>query len=409
LEELVSEFLTVRLSRQTDAPIPWLVWSVSQNEVIASGELSHRNELDQLIPYAKQRTTIALLDSRDVLLSECEIPAGASRQLDSMIPYLLEEEIAQDVEELHYTILNRGAGRASVAAVDEKYLAGWLKRFRDAGIELKRVLPDVLAMPLIEQQISALQIGKSWLFRKGLYQGMAADTQWLNTLFESDWCKQEESKLPITGYTPAPDYPFDSEQQWNAAEPELVMALLTKGAIASPVNLLTGEFKPQSSMLKHIRIWRKVAIAACLFVAVLSVQQLLKVNQLEAEAKAYRAESERIFRSVFPDKRKIPTVSYLKRQMNDEASRLSGNSGGETVLDWLADLPQVLANQPAVEIQTIRFDANRGEVRIEMLMADFQTFEVIRSRLEQQYVVTQGPLNKKESKVSGSYVLRRKQ
>lgn len=405
----MSEFLTVRLSRQTDAPIPWLVWSVSQNEVIASGELSHRNELDQLIPYAKQRTTIALLDSRDVLLSECEIPAGASRQLDSMIPYLLEEEIAQDVEELHYTILNRGAGRASVAAVDEKYLAGWLKRFRDAGIELKRVLPDVLAMPLIEQQISALQIGKSWLFRKGLYQGMAADTQWLNTLFESDWCKQEESKLPITGYTPAPDYPFDSEQQWNAAEPELVMALLTKGAIASPVNLLTGEFKPQSSMLKHIRIWRKVAIAACLFVAVLSVQQLLKVNQLEAEAKAYRAESERIFRSVFPDKRKIPTVSYLKRQMNDEASRLSGNSGGETVLDWLADLPQVLANQPAVEIQTIRFDANRGEVRIEMLMADFQTFEVIRSRLEQQYVVTQGPLNKKESKVSGSYVLRRKQ
>ncbi|WCE29808.1 type II secretion system protein GspL [Vibrio sp. SCSIO 43137] len=405
----MSEFLTVRLSRQTDAPIPWLVWSVSQNEVIASGELSHRNELDQLLPYARQRTTIALLDSRDVLLSECEIPAGALRQLDSMIPYLLEEEIAQDVEELHYTILNRGAGRASVAAVDEKYLAGWLKRFRDAGIELKRVLPDVLAMPLIEQQISALQIGKSWLFRKDLYQGMAADTQWLNTLFESDWCKQEQSKLPITGYTPAPDYPFDAEQQWNAAEPELVMALLTKGAIASPVNLLTGEFKPQSSMLKHIRIWRKVAIAACLFVTVLSVQQLLKVNQLEAEAKAYRAESERIFRSVFPDKRKIPTVSYLKRQMNDEANRLSGNSSGDTVLDWLADLPQILANQPAVEIQSIRFDANRAEARIEMLMADFQTFEVIRSRLEQQYVVTQGPLNKKESKVSGSYVLRRKQ
>lgn len=405
----MSEFLTVRLSRQTDAPVPWLVWSVSQNEVIASGELSHRDELAELIPYAKQRTTIALLDSRDVLLSECEIPAGASRQLDNMIPYLLEEEIAQDVEELHYTILNRTSGRATVAAVDEKYLANWLERFRDSGIELKRVLPDVLAMPLTEQQISALQIGDSWLFRKGSYQGMIADSQWLSVLFESDWCRQEENKLPITGYTPAPDYPFSADQQWNAAELELVMALLTKGAIASPVNLLTGKFKPQSSVLKHIRIWRKVAIAACLFVAVLSVQQLLKVNQLEAEAKAYRAESERIFRSVFPDKRKIPTVSYLKRQMSDEVNRLSGNSGGETVLDWLADFPQVLANQPAVEIQSIRFDANRGEARIEMLMADFQTFEVIRSRLEQQYSVTQGPLNKKENKVSGSYVLRRKQ
>ncbi|QSA19710.1 type II secretion system protein GspL, partial [Vibrio furnissii] len=56
----------------------------------------------------------------------------------------------------------------------------------------------------------------------------------------------------------------------------------------------------------------------------------------------YRAESERIFRTIFPDKQRIPTVSYLKRQMSDELAALSGGSSGEHVLGWLSKLPDTL-------------------------------------------------------------------
>lgn len=103
----MSEFLTVRLSRDKQAPIRWLVWSTSQNEIIASGELSSKEQLGELSTYADQRTTLLLLDSRDILLMEAEIPAGAARQVDTMLPYLLEDDIAQDVDELHFTILKK--------------------------------------------------------------------------------------------------------------------------------------------------------------------------------------------------------------------------------------------------------------------------------------------------------------
>ncbi len=110
----MSEFLTVRLSSEPQSPVPWLVWSTSQQEVIASGELAGWHQLEELTPYAEQRTCIALLSGNDCLLNHVEIPKGAARQFDSMLPFLLEDEIAQDVEDLHFTILEKNATHATV-------------------------------------------------------------------------------------------------------------------------------------------------------------------------------------------------------------------------------------------------------------------------------------------------------
>ena len=108
----MSEFLTVRLSSQQDAEIPWLVWSTQQQEVIASGEISGWEQLSQLSSYAAERATIVLLAASDLVLTEVAIPSGAARRLESMLPYLIEDEIAQDVDELHFSILHKTASTA---------------------------------------------------------------------------------------------------------------------------------------------------------------------------------------------------------------------------------------------------------------------------------------------------------
>lgn len=72
----MSEYLIVRLSNNQQASKPWLVWSESQQEVIASGELSAAQALTEIENYAQQRPTIVLLNSADVLLKQVTIPAG---------------------------------------------------------------------------------------------------------------------------------------------------------------------------------------------------------------------------------------------------------------------------------------------------------------------------------------------
>ncbi|MEZ8606939.1 type II secretion system protein GspL [Vibrio sp. 10N.239.311.G01] len=406
----MSEFLTVRLSSEPQSPVQWLVWSTSQQEVIASGELSSWEQLDELTPYAEKRSCIALLPGNECLIKRVEIPKGAARQFDSMLPFLLEDEVAQDIEDLHLTILDKDATHATVCGVDREWLKQALDLFREANIIFRKVLPDTLAVPFEEQGISALQIDQHWLLRQGNYQAVSISEAWLPMFLQSDWvvADDEEQATTIFSYTamPSDDVQQQSGANWQAKPAELVMSLLSQQAITSGVNLLTGTFKTKSSFSKYWRVWQKVAIAACLLVAVIVTQQVLKVQQYEAQAEAYRTESERIFRSVLPGKQRIPTVSYLKRQMNDEAKKYGGSGDGDSLLGWLALLPETLGQVKAIEVNSIRYDGNRSEVRLEAKSSDFQHFETARVKLEEKFTVEQGPLNRNGDAVFGSFTLK---
>lgn len=406
----MSEFLTVRLSSEPQSPVQWLVWSTSQQEVIASGELSSWEQLDELTPYAEKRSCIALLPGNECLIKRVEIPKGAARQFDSMLPFLLEDEVAQDIEDLHLTVLDKDATHATVCGVEREWLKQALDTFREANIIFRKVLPDTLALPLEEQGISALQIDQHWLLRQSNYQAVSINETWLAMFLQSDWVAldDEEQSPTIFSYTalPSDDIQQQSGIEWQAKPAELVMSLLSQQAITSGVNLLTGTFKTKSSFSKYWRVWQKVAIAACLLVAVVVTQQVLKVQQYEAQAEAYRTESERIFRSVLPGKQRIPTVSYLKRQMNDEAKKYGGSGDGDSLLGWLALLPETLGQVKAIELNSIRYDGNRSEVRLEAKSSDFQHFETARVKLEEKFIVEQGPLNRNGDAVFGSFTLK---
>nr|WP_276560839.1 type II secretion system protein GspL [Vibrio coralliirubri] len=410
MEESVSEFLTVRLSSEPQSPVQWLVWSTSQQEVIASGELSSWEQLDELTPYAEKRSCIALLPGNECLIKRVEIPKGAARQFDSMLPFLLEDEVAQDIEDLHLTILDKDATHATVCGVDREWLKQALDLFREANIIFRKVLPDTLVVPFEEQGISALQIDQHWLLRQGNYQAVSISEAWLPMFLQSDWvvADDEEQATTIFSYTAMPneDVQQQSGANWQAKPAELVMSLLSQQAITSGVNLLTGTFKTKSSFSKYWRVWQKVAIAACLLVAVIVTQQVLKVQQYEAQAQAYRMESERIFRTVLPGKQRIPTVSYLKRQMNDEAKKYGGSGDGDSLLGWLALLPETLGQVKSIEVESIRFDGNRSEIRLQAKSSDFQHFETARVKLEEKFTVEQGPLNRNGDAVFGSFTLK---
>ncbi|OEF29447.1 type II secretion system protein GspL [Vibrio rumoiensis] len=464
----MNEFLTIKLSSNPSDSIPWLVWSSNLKDVIASGELVNRDHLDELASYSQQRMVIGLLPSSDVLLTHITIPSGASRQLNAMLPFLLEDELTQDIDRMHFTVLKKQGDQATIATIERERLAQWVDAFKEVGIELKKVLPDCLALPQLEGQVSALHCDDQWLFRQGEVKGAAVDDAWLELFLQSGWLApdgdalrfedvlndnlelaeseptsdedalvqrlqaqsdSEEKKVPvkkevrpqampsdvdesaisICSYS---DLPVNHEQLpglWTLAEKEMMMVTLSQGAITSKANLLSGSFKAQASWFKHWRVWQKVAIAACVLVVVLLIQKTIVVQQLEAQSQAYHAESERIFRSVFPDKKRIPTVSYLKRSMQDEENALSGASGDTvSVLGWMAKLPESLQAVKSVTIHSLQFDAARSEIRINAQSNDFQSFEQLRTELAKEFSVDQGQLNKNGDVVQGTYVIRSK-
>ncbi|MGF1693377.1 type II secretion system protein GspL [Photobacterium kagoshimensis] len=436
----MSELLTIRLSSRPDQPVPWLVWSSQQNEVIASGQLSDMTQLNELADYAAQRQVLALAPAQDVLLTQVAIPTGSSRQLAAVLPFLLEEELAQDIDALHVHLLKRDGDIAHVAVVEHKRIQAWLTALDDAGMEVKKLLPDALCLPLFEQGYSAAQLDEQWLVRQSETQGVAAEASWLGSWLlaqnapivataELDDTEESEASdkttdtdksttdsvaeahipnaedIVIHHFTPKPDA---IPCQWKAQTPELVMELLAKGAEQSKLNMLSGPYKPQSAWRKHIKPWRKVAIAAGLVITAMIAEHVLSVQSMEQQAQAYRTESERIFRQVLPNFRNIPTQSYLKRQMDSELARLGGGGNQEGLLPWLAQLEPIFKKVPQVSFSNLKYDQNRGELRLQATAAEFQHFEQLRTLLAAEFTVQQGQLSKEGNQVNGAVVLRRK-
>ncbi|SJL84785.1 type II secretion system protein GspL [Vibrio palustris] len=404
----MNEFLTVRLSSQLDAPIEWLVWSTEQHDIIASGELASRSELSELAAYADQRTTIVLLSASDLVLTQVEIPAGGSRQFESMLPYLLEDEIAQDVDDLHFTVLNKRDGIAHVAGIDRQWFRQCLADFHDAGIEIKRVMPDVLALPTSDTPLVAAQLGARWLVRKGTWSGMVMEADWLPLLVESDWVRDDQEFLALTSYTPLPALSLHDNQPWHVQPSDMIMQLLAQGAIASRLNLLTGAFKPSSSWHKYWQVWRLPVYSAVALLVLSLAYSAIQANKYEEQAQAYRQESKHIFRTVFPAKHRVPTVSYLKRQFTSEINVLSGSSTQEGVLEWIRQLPTTIGSVEDMTVISLKYDADKGQLRVDATSKDFQSFEKARVKLEQAFSVEQGQLNKDGDTVLGSFVLKAK-
>ncbi|MEJ2766436.1 type II secretion system protein GspL [Photobacterium sp. MCCC 1A19761] len=432
----MSEFLTIRLSSRPEQPVQWLVWSRQQKEVIASGQLAGLDQLSELEEYAAQRPVFALIPASDVLLTEVVIPSGSSRQLATVLPYLLEEELAQDVDALHVHLLKREGQTAHVAVVEHRKIQTWLAALADAGMDVKKLVPDCLCLPLFRDSYTAAELEDQWLIRQSETLGICAESSWLSAWLlaqkapitaevadeEEEEAARESVEPPasqpvdageavdssavlIRHYTPAP---AGAPGQWQAETPELVMQLLALGADDSGTNLLSGPYKRQPAWRKYLKPWRKVAIAAGLVLVAMVAEHLMSIQQMEQQALAYKSESERIFRQVLPQFNRIPSQSYLKRQMNSELARLGGAGSNEGLLPWLAQLQPALSKVPQLNILNVKYDQNRAELRLQASSAEFQHFEQLRLLLTEQFEVEQGQLNKVENQVTGAVVLRRK-
>ena len=93
--------------------------------------------------------------------------------------------------------------------------------------------------------------------------------------------------------------------------------------------------------------------------------------------------------------------------MNEEASRYGGSGDGATLLGWLTQLPNTLGQVTTIEVESIRYDGNRSEVRLQAKEFGFPTLRRLHvPSLAEKFSVEQGPLNRNGDSVYGSFTLK---
>lgn len=395
----MNEQLIIRLGSQAEQSISWLVWSALDQQIIASGEVASASELPALADRLGPRHVIALVPAADVLLKKVALPAKPSKQILQALPYMLEEEHAEDIDNLYLAFgkaeLTSGQYWQSVALCQRQRLELWLNWLQSAGFTVSRLIPDALVLPA-DTVPCCIELQQQWLLRQDSWQATAVESSWWPDYLALAGFER------LTSYSP---WPAHLTQHYQAAAPELPLALLARGLSETDFNLLQGDYAPKRKQNRYWLQWRLSAVLTlfCLLVYVAQLtgglwQQQQRITQVEQQLRAE-------YQQTFPGE----TVSNLSRQVQQKLQNVNGGSTSQSFLVLLAALQLRLEALPDIKVESIRYDASRHELRLAATAGGFPSFEQLKMQLEQAgYHIEQGALSNDGNRVQGTVVMRGK-
>lgn len=398
----MSEQLVIRLGNQVQAPVQWLVWSDSENEIIASGELPTSSALDTLSERAGSRPIIALVPGSDFLLRTVTLPKRGGRKALAALPFMLEDEISGDVDLQFFATGSKKGEEQQVAVVEKRKITQWLMQIQRAGLTCTKLLPDIFAVPALENGWSAMAMGDQLIIRQDQWQGIQGEESWLKPLIAS-YAKGQPEPLQLAWYSHNDWQALPNVELKDEAN-HLPMEVLAREAMSCPFNLLQGEFKPKKQTSNVWKKWRVAAILAGVALLTGLADKVITANQLAAQNQALKAQIIDEFKRAFPE---VKRVRNARSQMKQALAQLEQNNGGRgSILLMLSQLSDAFSVSQ-IKPQSLRFDGNRSELRMQAAARNFEALEKFKQSAEAAgFVVQQGAINNRDDGVVGSLTIK---
>ncbi len=379
----MADWLLLRLARAPDQPASWLV--VDARGAAAGPPQS--GPLSLAAARSAGRRICVLVPGTDVLVAEPELPTKAGAKLQQLVPYALEEQLADDIEDLHFAIGRRptDSTRTPVAVVTRALMDQWLTALKSNGLEPEAMYADSDLLPQNPGQAVALLEEDVVVVRPPSGSPITLPADALHEALEMAQAASPEGGAAGRGlilYTGAPEWHEHSAQVEALRErfDGIKIQLLASGPMALfaqqlptaiPINLLQGPYTPTTSRAVGWRAWRvAAALLACLVglhIAGKAVElSLLKRNEHKLDVSMREA-----LQTAMPGQASTPDARKLMEQRL-AAARAAGSNG---LLPALEALVQAKGAAPGAVVQALSF--RNGSVDLKVAAPDAASLDRI--------------------------------
>lgn len=348
------------------------------------------------------------------------IPKAARRQSNA-IGYMVEERLAEDVEDLHFVCQPRSGDLCSVYAIAEKKMALLHAQLQRLQWPLLAAIPDYQVLDLMDGDISLWIDGEEAHIWRRAGHGLSVRRRYLQPLLaslaepqaatEGDGGEPGEDEIPSLQLLGAGEGDAmtvaelealfgDKLEKIDGAAEEALLANLKPARLA---NLMTGDFQLADGTEEQNWWLRPLKLAAACFV----VQLLLFAaagGYFQWRANSAEAQAQALFSELFPNDR---PRGDIRRQIEGYLNR-AGNSGGN-----FSGQMQLLARVwgqhkgGALKLQSLRFDGNRGEMVLQLQASNLSDLDTFVGRMsEGEFRAELLAANELEKGVSGRIRLR---
>jgi type II secretion system protein L len=315
------------------------------------------------------------LPSDDVRTAVLEVSADERKHLASSLPYMMEEQVADDVEDLHFVSAPIDEEAYLVAFTRKAQMANWIEALPGAE-ELKLFSPEALCLPVNGNECCIVVQGQEAVMRWSESQGARVDLTLLSVVLDS--LPDAPGSLVIYGTDRDAVMAHLSDEQASRVDWRQGGwgALLMLTQASPPINLRQGAFAPRLPLGKWWNIWKTVAIAAGVAMALQFVADLAQYQTLKSHNLDLRSAIQESYRKANPRGAVVDVEKQLNRQLSEFA-------GGDGVAAFTPRLVDVVTATLAHDGRVTSVNYSAGQLRLNLTADNFAAVERIRQQLEQ--------------------------
>lgn len=369
----MADWLLIRLPRTPEQSASWLVVDPRGNPVgpPQSGPLS------LAAPRAAGRRVCVLVPGTDVLLTEPEVPMKAGTKLQQVVPFALEEQLADDIDDLHFAIGKRAgdSARTPVAVIRKSLMEEWLTSLRASGLDPEAMYTESDLLPQNPGQAVALLEEDVVIVRPPLGAPVTLPVEALGEALNI--AQSGSPELETTGIRGLLLYTGAAEWHQHSAQVEALrerfdgikIQLLSAGPLslfaqqlptAAPINLLQGAFTPTTARTVGWKSWRVAAILLASLLGLHVAGKAAELTVLKQNEKKLDTSIGEQFRLAMPGERNM--IDARRRMEQKLAAAQSGGTSG--FLPALQAVVQARNVAPGTTVQALSFRQGTVEMKL---------------------------------------------
>jgi general secretion pathway protein L len=364
----MSELLVVRLAAS------------AVEYVIVDGTGARRSDvregsLANAATHVAGRKVVVLVPGSDVLLAEPVLPLKSGAKLAQIVPFALEEQLASDVELLHFAVGKRDVRPVTpVAVVAHARMSEWLAMLAEAGLQPDAVYAETSALPETPNAVTLLIDGGKVYVRRESAPGAVLEVEPLIEAVQLALASGEEERENVVIYVGEGDYErerdlleglreFTASLQLKLLRDGPLPLLAAKVAQSAPVNLLQGQYAIKHKLDVSFAPWRYAAVLALVFFGVnlgLKAWQYFHYRSAETQLDQQIVE---VYQQAMPGA-PMPEPGAARKQMEQRLAQLRAGgpvSGLMTTLDALAE---GLKQAPGTIIEALSYRNDTADLRM---------------------------------------------
>lgn len=370
----MQETLVIYLHRLT--LLSWVV--IKQDQPVEQAVLQDIANCEQLTKLAANKKVIVVVPAFDVLLTSVNLPKMARARLLKAIPFALEDELINDIEELHFAISEKREIPQPVLVVAKDKLKEWIGILEDIGIKADVMVPISLAIPYEENALSVAIIDKLAVIRQSQWKGFACEKHNLNHLLKAAIADSEikPEKINYYHYGDERDPAFASDiacYEYEAREDAFIADISKTLTAFDTINLLQKDFLPknQTSRMNRSLIYVNAGILS-LGLIIFAIFPFVSAGILKHYQAQLNDKIVAIYKKNFPN---ASSVIAPKERMESKLRSFLNDAPKDQLLLMLAHIGEGLNQVTDAKIKRLDYQNNQVNLNITALTSeDFNKF-----------------------------------